>query len=223
MASSDNKRAIGIFPDYHATEQALRKLQDTNYAMDHISVIGQDSEYLNRSGQDNDVELQDLQTIEDENHADDGAKVGVVTGSAVGGLAGLLVGLGTLAIPGVGPIMLAGVAATAIASTIAGGAMGAATGGLLGGLIGLGIPEDRAKLYNDKVMSGHYLVIVDGTDDEIARAKPILKHEDIREWEVYPLDDQPETVGKSSADNLDPVNPNRPKPKIKKGVSSGRF
>jgi hypothetical protein len=223
MASSDNKRAIGVFPDYHTTEKALRKLQDINYAMDHISVIGQDSEYLNRSGQDNDVQLHDLQTIEDDTHADDGAKVGGVTGGAVGGLTGLLVGLGTLAIPGIGPIMLAGVAATAIASTIAGGAIGTATGGLLGGLIGLGIPEDRAKIYNDKVMSGHYLVIVDGTDDDIARVEPILKREDIHEWEVYPLDNRPTTVGTNSTENLDSTNPNRPKPRVTKGVSSGRF
>lgn len=219
MTSLNTKRAIGVFPDYHATDQALRKLQDINYAMDHISVIGKDSEYLNRSGQDNDVQLQDLQTIEDDTHADDGAKTGGVTGGAVGGLAGLLVGLGTLAIPGVGPIMLAGVAATAIASTLAGGAIGAATGSLLGGLIGLGIPEDRAKIYNDKVVSGHYLVIVDGTDDDIARAETMLKREDIREWEIYPLDNRPTTVGTKSDEHLDPMYPNRPI----KGVSSGRF
>jgi len=78
----------------------------------------------------------------------------VVTGGTVGGLTGLLVRLGTLAIPGVGPIMLAGATATAIATAAAGGAIGAATGGILGGLVGLGIPEDRAKVYNDSVLQG---------------------------------------------------------------------
>ena len=220
MASLENKRAIGVFPNYHSTEQALRKLQSIGYAMARVSVIGQDSEDLNRSGQGSDVQLQDIQTIQDDDtHADDGATTGGVAGGAVGGLAGLLVGLGTLAIPGVGPIMLAGVAATAIASTIAGGAIGVATGSLLGGLIGLGIPEDRAKIYNDQIVSGHYLVIVDGTDDDIARAEPILKRENIREWEIYPLDNQPNIVGTKSDKNLDPMYPNRPI----KGVSSRQF
>jgi len=42
------------------------------------------------------------------NKADEGAATGAVTGGAVGGLTGLLVGLGALAIPGIGPVMLAG-------------------------------------------------------------------------------------------------------------------
>ncbi|WP_034937144.1 hypothetical protein [Gloeocapsa sp. PCC 73106] len=49
-------------------------------------------------------------------------------------LTGLLVGLGALAIPGVGPIMLAGAVATALATTAARGVSGVAAGSLLGGL-----------------------------------------------------------------------------------------
>lgn len=223
MASLENKRAIGVFPNYHSTEQALRKLQGIGYAMDRVSVIGQDSEDLNRSGQGSDVQLQDIQTIQDDDtHADDGATTGGVAGGAVGGLTGLLVGLGTLAIPGVGPIMLAGVVATAIATTVAGGVIGVATGSLLGGLIGLGIPEDRAKIYNDKVIHGHYLVIVDGTASDIALAEPILRDQGVREWEVYRLYNQAATVG------MNPENPNAPPPHRTetsgtKGRSSGRF
>jgi hypothetical protein len=97
----------------------------------------------------------------------------------------LLIGLGTLAIPGVGPVMLAGAAATAIATALAGSAIGAAAGGLVGGLIGLGIPEEQAQLYHDHVVQGDYLVIVDGTDAEILRAGAILKRLGIRKWEVY--------------------------------------
>jgi hypothetical protein len=58
----------------------------------------------------------------DENVAKTGAKTGAIAGSAAGGIAGLLVGLGAIAIPGIGPIMLAGAAATAISTTISGSA-----------------------------------------------------------------------------------------------------
>jgi len=92
----------------------------------------------------------------------------VVTGGAVGGLTGLLVGLGALAIPGIGPVMLAGATATALASSFWRGDC-AAAGGLLGALVGLGIPEERARVYNSRLSQGDYLVIVDGTDDEIRR------------------------------------------------------
>ncbi|WP_225885188.1 signal transduction histidine kinase (STHK), LytS [Leptolyngbya sp. KIOST-1] len=161
--------------------------------MDNVSIIGQDSEHLNQSGRTGTVQVQDIQA-DDGNHADDGATTGALSGGAVGGLTGLLVGLGTLAIPGVGPIMLAGAAATALASTVAGGAIGAATGGLVGGLVGMGIPEDRAKVYDEHLSQGKYLVIIDGTAGDMARAEPILKRRDIREWNVYTMADRSATT-----------------------------
>jgi hypothetical protein len=75
--------------------------------------------------------------------------------------------------------MLAGATATAIATTVAGGAIGAVTGGLLGALVGLGIPEERARVYQDRISRGHYLILVEGTDDEISRAEAILRHRGI--------------------------------------------
>jgi hypothetical protein len=189
MVVLNDKRGIGVFADYQATESALRELQDIGYGMDYVSIIGQDSEHLNQSGQTGDAQIQDIQA-DDGNRADDGAKAGAISGGTVGGLTGLLVGLGTLAIPGVGPIMLAGAAATALATTAAGGAIGAATGGLVGGLVGLGIPEDRAKVYNEHLSQGKYLVIIDGTDSDIARAEPILKRRNIHEWNVYTMENQ---------------------------------
>ncbi|WP_008314663.1 hypothetical protein [Leptolyngbya sp. PCC 6406] len=204
MIASTSKRGVGIFHDYQVTEQALRELFDTGYGMDRVSVMGQDTEHLNASGQAGTAQVQDLHT--DENHADDGAKTGVAAGATVGGLTGLLVGLGTLAIPGVGPIMLAGAAATAIATTVTGGAIGAATGGLVGSLIGMGIPEDRAKVYNEKLSQGKYLIIVDGTDSDIARAEPILKRRGIHEWNVYPFE------GQSTMTDMNAPRPNRVNP-----------
>ncbi len=180
------KRGIGVLADYQATEKALGELNSIGYGMERISIIGKDSEYLNQQARSGDAQVQDIQN-DDGNRADDGIKTGIISGGTVGGFTGLLVGLGTLAIPGVGPIMLAGAAATAIASMVAGGAIGAATGGLVGGLVGLGIPEDRAEVYNEHLSEGKYLVIIDGTDSDIARAETILKHQNIQEWNVYTM------------------------------------
>jgi len=94
-------------------------------------------------------------------------------------------GLGALAIPGIGPIMLAGATATTIATAVSGGVIGAVAGSLIGALIGLGIPEERARVYSDRVSRGDYLVIVDGTEDEIRRAETILHRQGIQEWGIY--------------------------------------
>ncbi|MBL1178287.1 general stress protein [Pantanalinema sp. GBBB05] len=173
-----HQRSVGVFPTRRAAERALHELRDSGFPMDRVSVITQDRDQPDQiAGAD----------VRDRtgNKADEGATVGALSGGALGGLTGLLVGLGTLAIPGIGPIMLAGATATALATTLAGGAIGAVTGGLLGALIGLGIPEERARVYHDRVARGEYLVIVDGSDAEIRRAEAILHRGGIEEYGVY--------------------------------------
>jgi hypothetical protein len=120
-----------------------------------------------------------------DNKADEGATKGALTGGTLGGLTGLLVGLGLVAIPGIGPIMLAGASATAIATTLAGTALGAAAGSLIGALVGMGIPEEEARVYNDRVARGDYLVLVDGSEAEVAQAESILSRGGIQHWNTY--------------------------------------
>ncbi|MBE9015285.1 DUF1269 domain-containing protein [Chroococcidiopsis sp. CCALA 051] len=180
MTLGYHRRAVGTFERRKDAERALNELKHSGFGMGRVSIIAQDADSKpDIAG----VDVEDRDRVG--NKADEGAATGAVTGGVLGGLTGLLVGLGTLAIPGVGPVMLAGEVATALATTAAGGAIGAAAGGLLGALIGLGIPEERAKVYSDRVSRGHYLVIVDGTDDEIAHAARILGGGGIQEWGVY--------------------------------------
>ncbi len=191
---TNQQRAMGIFPTYNEAQDALNALQHSGFAMNQVSIIAKDSERLDQDNRNNDVTVKN---IAETTHIEDGAKTGGTTGVAVGGLTGLLVGLGTIAIPTIGPIMLAGAAATAIATTLAGGAIGAATGGLIGGLIGLGIPEHRAQAYNDHIVNGQYLLIVDGTSHEILKAGELLEARGIREWEIYGVDSSGKYVSSS--------------------------
>jgi uncharacterized protein (TIGR02271 family) len=192
---SSNRRAIGVFSHRREAENALHELKASGFNMNHVSVITRDAD-----------RNEDMAGAEVSkrigNKADKGAGVGAVSGGTLGGLTGLLVGLGTLAIPGIGPVMLAGEVATALATTAAGTAIGAASGGLLGGLVGLGIPEKEAKAYSDRVHQGDYLVIVDGTDEEIRRAEAVLNHQNgLQDWATY---DQP-NAGVSRAAAVAPM------------------
>ncbi|MEM7580540.1 MAG: YsnF/AvaK domain-containing protein [Cyanobacteria bacterium P01_A01_bin.80] len=171
----DYKRAAGLFYSRNEAETAVRGLKDAGFDQDRISVIARDAD-----------KVDGVETTEDVgNKADEGAAAGALTGGALGGITGLLVGLGALAIPGVGPILLAGAEATAIATTLAGGAIGAATGGLVGALIGLGIPEEKAKIYNDRVATGSFLVMVTGTEAEVKRAETIMQRCGVEEFGIY--------------------------------------
>jgi len=182
-----NKRAIGVFPHRRDAEAALNDLRNAGFPLSQVSLIAKDADGTHNiaGGGVNVNPAAGTATANKGNKADDGAKAGAATGGALGGLGGLLVGLGALAIPGVGPVIAGGAAATALATTLAGGAIGAAAGGLAGGLVGLGIPEKRAKVYSDRINRGDYLVIVDGTEDEVRRAEPILKRHGIQEFDIF--------------------------------------
>jgi len=78
------------------------------------------------------------------------------------GVFGWLVGIGTVAIPGVGPLIAAG----PILAALSGAAAGGAVGGLAGGLVGLGIPEYEAKQYEGKVKNGNILISVHTEDSK---------------------------------------------------------
>lgn len=172
------KRAVGVFSTRQETEAALEALQDSGFPMETVSVIARDG---NAKG-----DIAGVNVSRDAgNKADIGAAKGALAGGTLGGLTGLLVGVGALAIPGLGPIVLAGATATALATTLTGTAIGAVAGGLVGALIGLGIPEERARAYSDRVSRGGYLVIVDGTENDIRRAEAVLSDRGIQDWGIY--------------------------------------
>ncbi|WP_287129492.1 general stress protein [Candidatus Cyanaurora vandensis] len=178
MATNEIRRAVGTFSDRMQAERALTQLRDAGFDMADVSVV---SKHENDPGTIAGAEVTDNIG----NKADEGAAKGATTGGVLGGLTGLLVGIGALAIPGIGPVMTAGAIGTALATTLAGGAIGAAAGGLVGALIGLGIPEERAHSYNKAVEQGGYLVLVDGSADEIRQAETILHSGGIQDYGVY--------------------------------------
>lgn len=183
------KRAVGTFPTYSAAEIALNELKDSGFVMDRVSVVGRP---VGRQDNIAGVDVSNRVTTpaeraSDETQAGEGAKTGAIAGVTFGGVAGLLVGLGAVAIPGIGPVMMGGALATAVATTLSGGAIGAAAGGLVGGLAGLGIPDDRAKVYSDRVANGEYLVMVEGSEAEIHQAKLILSNHRVEEWGTYDI------------------------------------
>lgn len=100
----------------------------------------------------------------------EGAATGGVAGMGVGAILGWLAGVGTLAIPGVGPFIAAG----PIMAALGGAAVGGAAGGIIGALVGMGIPEYEAKLYEGKIRGGNALISVHtDNSDQAKTAKAI--------------------------------------------------
>ncbi|MBD2307721.1 signal transduction histidine kinase LytS [Chroococcidiopsis sp. FACHB-1243] len=186
MVTQQYKRAVGVFRSREQAEDALNALRNSGFSMNRVSVLAKDT---SRNEEIAGVDVQNRNEFRDSNRAEDrgdnesqeGAGVGAVTGTALGGIGGLLVGLEALVIPGVGPFLAGGT----IATTLAGAGIGAAAGAIVGALTGLGIPEEDAKAYNEQVSQGDYLVMLEGTDEEINRAGSILSDRGIHDWNIY--------------------------------------
>jgi hypothetical protein len=139
--------------------------------------IADDLKAMGFSGNDVSVLFPDKTGTKDFAHeqhtkAPEGAAAGAGAGAVLGGALGWMVGIGSLAIPGLGPLIAAG----PIMAALAGVAGGAAAGGLTGALVGMGIPEYEAKRYEGKVKDGNILLSVHtDNSDERDRAKQILE------------------------------------------------
>lgn len=123
------------------------------------------------------------QAFAEEHHtkAPEGAMAGAGAGGLLGGTLGLLAGIGTLAIPGIGPLIAAG----PLVATISGIAAGAAVGGISGALVGMGIPENEARGYESKLRAGNVLIAVH-TEDAAAQksAREVLKRHGAHDIDV---------------------------------------
>ncbi len=173
MANSQLKHGIGTIPNRQTVENALQELKNNGFPMNKISAMAKSSNRDEQLGGNSRRERTITST--------EGAASGAVTGGVTGGLLTLIGGLGVLLIPGFGPAL----AAESILATLLASGLGAGTDGLVGALQGWFIPEDQAKFYNDRVSQGNYLVMIEGTEEELRQAESLLNRYGVQEWRVY--------------------------------------
>jgi uncharacterized protein YjbJ (UPF0337 family) len=148
--SSSDRLVTGI---YDSPEHAGRAYQDLTsrhgYAANDVSVVMSDETRARHFG-DATPGREFEGAHEGGSKAAEGAGIGGAAGMGVGAALGALLAAATsIAIPGLGLIV-----AGPIAGAIAGAGAGGAAGTLMGALIGAGIPEDRAKAYDEGIRKG---------------------------------------------------------------------
>jgi hypothetical protein len=141
-----------LFDDYAQAQRAVAALEQAGFSSSEVSLVSR--------------------------YRDDGTLVddasGAATGATVGGLAaggaGLLAALGVIVIPGIGPLVAAGLLATTLTAAVA----GSVAGGIIGALIDHGLSEDDAHVYSEAVRRGSSLVSVSADDARAVQAGQIL-------------------------------------------------
>jgi hypothetical protein len=155
-----NQSVVGIVHTLVEAEILADSLKSAGFIDDNISVLFPDKEGTKDFAHNNSTK------------APEGAVTGATTGGVLGGTLGLLAGIGVLAIPGVGPLIAAG----PIMAALSGAAVGATVAGIAGALIGMGIPEYEAKMYEGKVRDGSTLFAVHcDSNDELKRVEDLFK------------------------------------------------
>jgi uncharacterized protein YjbJ (UPF0337 family) len=150
-----SRTVSGLFRDRESAENAYRSMTERGYTTDDMNVIMSD-ETRKTHFADGDSELG--------SKALEGMGVGGAVGGTVGALIGAIAAIGTSVIlPGLG-LVIAG----PLAAALAGAGAGSVTGGLVGALVGSGIPEDRAKYYDEGVRNGGIYMGVNPRTDEDA-------------------------------------------------------
>ena len=153
------KTTVGVYDTKDEIIDAISTLKENGFPPKQISVLGQVS-----------IEDSDIQADEKLiNKA--GKRVGI--SALFGSTIGILSGVGVFTIPGLGFIFGAG----ALMGAIAGSDIGLIGGGLISGLSLANIHGDIAEKYEDKIREGKFLLIAQGSEDELKKAHDVIdKH-----------------------------------------------
>ncbi len=159
---SENESVVAIYHTHPEAEQAVKELQHAGIDMHTLSIVAKDYHT-------------DEQVVGYYNTGDRMKRWGK-TGAFWGGFWGLLFGSAFFAIPGIGPLLVAGPLVGWIVSGLEGAALVGGLSALGAGLFGIGVPKDSVLQYEAAVKSDKFLLIVQGTASDAAKAKEILQN-----------------------------------------------
>lgn len=149
MEIREDKVLVGVFSTRNEAHRAINDLMEAGFGADNIGFASRESE-----DDVGDVPVEEVEDLQDD--AQTGAVAGVAGGGAIGGLLGA--GAAFL-IPGVGPMVAAGILAAGVAA-------GAFAGGLYGPFMKMGATEEEAQYYDGEFQAGATIVSVHPGDRE---------------------------------------------------------
>ena len=159
--AEENNSVVAVFGQHSAAGRAIRALKTANFDIKKLSIIGRD--------------FHTEDSVVGFYNTGDRMKYWGKLGAFWGGVWGLLVGAAVLFIPGVGPIIVAGSVVTWIAAALEGALVVGGLSALGAGLYSLGIPKDSIMKYETSVKAGKFILIADGTAEEVEKALGILQ------------------------------------------------
>lgn len=153
--------AVAIFRTHAKAEAAIRELEKSGFDMKKLSLVGKD--------------FHTDEHVVGYYNAGDRMLYWGATGALWGGFWSLLFGSAFFAIPGIGPVLVAGPMVSWIVGALESAAVVGGLSALGAALASIGIPNDSVLQYETEIKSGKLLLVVHGSSAEIDRAKSVLQ------------------------------------------------
>jgi uncharacterized membrane protein len=151
---------VAIYDTHDQAEHAIKELQEAGVDMKSLSIVAKN-------------------THTDEHvvgyyNAGDRMKYWGKVGAFWGGFWGLLFGSAAFAIPGLGPILVAGPLVAWIIAGLEGAAVVGGVSAVGAGLVSIGIPKDSVLKYEVALKTDKFVLVVHGSEEAVDRAKDII-------------------------------------------------
>ena len=158
---SETNAVVAIYDSHSQAEEAVKELQRSGFDMKKLSIVGKD--------------YHTEEHVVGYYNTGDRMKYWGKLGAFWGGLWGMLFGAAFFAIPGLGPVLVAGPLVAWIVGALEGAVVVGGLSALGAGLYSIGIPKDSVVKYETAIKSDKFLVLAHGTADEVAKVKDIMQ------------------------------------------------
>lgn len=158
---SEQNVVVAIYNTHADAEAAIHELKRAAFNIEKLSIVGRD--------------YHSEEHVVGYYNTGERMKYWGKLGAFWGSLWGLLLGAGFFAIPGIGPVLVAGPLLGWVLGALEGAVV---TGGLTAigaGLFSIGIPKDSVLQYETAIKSNQFILVAHGTADEAAQARKILQ------------------------------------------------
>lgn len=162
---------VAVYDNHLKAEEAVQELRRGNFNMKKLSIVGKD--------------YHTEEHVVGYYNAGDRMQYWGKWGAFWGGIWGLLFGAAFFAIPGLGPVLVAGPLVAWIVGALEGAVVVGGMSAIGAGLYSIGIPKDSVLRYEVALKTNKFLLVAHGTAEEVARAKDILATTDPAELGVH--------------------------------------
>ena len=158
---SETNSVVAVYETHTQAEEAVKELQRSGFDMKKMSIVGKD--------------YHSDEHVVGYYNAGDRMKYWGTQGAFWGGLWGMLFGAAFFAIPGIGPVLVAGPLVAWIVGALEGAVVVGGLSALGAGLYSIGIPKDSVVKYEAALKADKFLLLAHGTADEVSRARDIMQ------------------------------------------------